>query len=155
MHWNYISRNRFFKKCFKRNQHCLGAQISLIRQTITCWNSIESLEEGVKYVKVNNKNTRTTGTYFTPFSNVSIFEFEQVNVSWEMNRFQCNQKRAYHIWKAIILSLFSWRGNINTHLPPTTTLTTLSRWSLHHSSTLFARVALNNARFIYGLSQAW
>ena len=45
--------------------------------------------------KVNNKNTITTGTYFTSFSNVSIFEFEQVNVSWEMSRFQCNQKRAY------------------------------------------------------------
>ena len=30
--------------------------------------------------KVNNKNTRTTSTYFTPFSGVSIIEFERVNV---------------------------------------------------------------------------
>ena len=30
--------------------------------------------------KVNNKNTRTTPTYFTPFSGVSIIEFERVNV---------------------------------------------------------------------------
>ena len=28
----------------------------------------------------NNKNTRTT--YFTPFSSVSIVDFEQVNVRW-------------------------------------------------------------------------
>ena len=45
-------------------------------------------------VKNINKNTRTTslmsfwcfyywlGTYFTPFSSVSIIDFEQVNVSW-------------------------------------------------------------------------
>ena len=45
-------------------------------------------------LKVNNKNTRTTSltsfccfysylwTYFTPFSSVSIVNFEQVNVSW-------------------------------------------------------------------------
>ena len=44
--------------------------------------------------KVNNKNTRTTSiksfwcfscyiwTYFTPFSNVSIVDFEQVNFKW-------------------------------------------------------------------------
>ena len=32
--------------------------------------------------KVNNKNTRTTSTYFTPFSSVFIVNFEQVNVSW-------------------------------------------------------------------------
>ena len=33
---------------------------------------------------VNNKDTRTTSlTYFTPFSSVSIIDFEQVNVSWE------------------------------------------------------------------------
>ena len=33
--------------------------------------------------KVNIKNSRMTSlTYFTPFSNVSIFDFEQVNVSW-------------------------------------------------------------------------
>ena len=45
--------------------------------------------------KVNNKNNRTTSltllwcfycqlwSYFTPFSSVSIADFEQVNVSWE------------------------------------------------------------------------
>ena len=37
--------------------------------------------------KVNDKGTRTTSmtkylSYFTSFSSVSIFVFEQVNVSW-------------------------------------------------------------------------
>ena len=33
--------------------------------------------------KVNNKNTRKTSVkYFTPFSSVSVVDFEQVNVSW-------------------------------------------------------------------------
>ena len=32
--------------------------------------------------KVNNKNTRTKLTYFTPFSSVSIFDFEQKNICW-------------------------------------------------------------------------
>ena len=33
--------------------------------------------------KVNNKYTRTTSTtYFTPFSGVSIVDFEQLNVNW-------------------------------------------------------------------------
>ena len=30
-----------------------------------------------------NKNTRTTDVVFTPFFNVSIVDFEQVNVSWD------------------------------------------------------------------------
>ena len=41
-------------------------------------------------VKVNNKNTRTTSLvflYFTPFSRVSIVNFEQVNVSWVTTSF--------------------------------------------------------------------
>ena len=34
--------------------------------------------------KVNNRNTRKRcEIYFTPFSSVSIIDFEQVNVSWE------------------------------------------------------------------------
>ena len=32
--------------------------------------------------KVNNKNRKTPIKYFAPFPNVSIVEFEQVNVSW-------------------------------------------------------------------------
>ena len=32
--------------------------------------------------KVNNKDTRTTTTYFTPCSSVSIVKFEQVNAGW-------------------------------------------------------------------------
>ena len=35
--------------------------------------------------KVKNKNTRTTSTYFTPFSGVSIIEFERVNVRFVHN----------------------------------------------------------------------
>ena len=35
--------------------------------------------------KINNKNTRTTSltSFFTPFSSVSIVDFEEVNVSWD------------------------------------------------------------------------
>ena len=33
--------------------------------------------------KVNNKNTRMMP--MTPFSNVSIVDFEQVNVSWDVS----------------------------------------------------------------------
>ena len=37
--------------------------------------------------KVKNKNTRTAFlTYFTPFSVVSIVDFEQVNVSWVIQK---------------------------------------------------------------------
>ena len=44
---------------------------------------METLEKGVKAVKVNNKNTRTMSiTSFTTFSSVSIVDSEQVNVSW-------------------------------------------------------------------------
>ena len=32
-------------------------------------------------LNVNNKDTRTT-SYFTPFSSVSIVDFEQFNVCW-------------------------------------------------------------------------
>ena len=35
--------------------------------------------------KVNNKNDRMTPKA-TPFSSVSIFDFEKVNVSWEWSR---------------------------------------------------------------------
>ena len=49
------------------------------------------------YVKVNNKNTRTTSTLFwcfyrylwthlAPFSSASIVNFEQVNISWLLFR---------------------------------------------------------------------
>ena len=37
---------------------------------------------GPKGLVTYNKNTRTTLTYFTPFSSISIVDFEQVNVSW-------------------------------------------------------------------------
>ena len=40
-----------------------------------------------------------------------------------------------------------------TNLDPTVTLMTLSKCNLHHSSTLLASVALNNACRIDGLSQ--
>ena len=40
---------------------------------------------GVYQLKVNNRNTRTRYeicSYFTPCSNVSVFNFEQVNAGW-------------------------------------------------------------------------
>lgn len=39
------------------------------------------------------------------------------------------------------------REQLHTYLAPTDTRTTLSRWSLHHSSTSRAKVALNKALF--------
>ena len=57
--------------------------------------TIGTLEKVWNKVKVNNKDTRTTSLksfscfycyfwkYFTPFSRVSISDFEQVNVSWK------------------------------------------------------------------------
>ena len=39
--------------------------------------------------QVSNRNTRKRcGTYFTPFSSVSIVDFEQVNVSWAVSLHQ-------------------------------------------------------------------
>ena len=35
--------------------------------------------------EVNNKITSLLWTYFTPFSSVSVVDFEQVNVSWVSN----------------------------------------------------------------------
>ena len=34
--------------------------------------------------KVNNKDVRATPMVFTPWSSVSIVNFEQVNVGWEL-----------------------------------------------------------------------
>ena len=39
--------------------------------------------------RVNNKNTRTpewrrSSVFFTPFPSVSIVDFEQINVSWDI-----------------------------------------------------------------------
>ena len=66
-----------------------------IQLTFTClMSTVRTLEKGVKYVK--NGNTRTTLltslrcfycyllTYLTPFHSVSIVDFEQVNVTWEV-----------------------------------------------------------------------
>ena len=37
--------------------------------------------------KVNNKDTRTTLTYFTPCSSASVVDFEQVNAGWDFPRY--------------------------------------------------------------------
>ena len=81
--------------------------ITISAMVTNCWDNdsqpaiicsklkIETLEEVVKYVQVNNKDIRTTPlasfgnlycklwTYFTPCSSVSIVKFEQVNAGWE------------------------------------------------------------------------
>ena len=62
--------------------------------------------------KVNNKNTRMTP--MTPFSNVSIVEFEQVNVSWDVserpdvlpNNFEISRSSYYFIWHYLIVMEF-------------------------------------------------
>ena len=63
---------------------------------------IETLEKSVKYMFKVNKNTRTTLvtsfscfyplTFNTAFSRVSIVDFEQVNVKWEVFREAVFQK---------------------------------------------------------------
>ena len=62
--------------------------------------------------KVNNKNTRMTP--MTPFSNVSIVDFEQVNVSWDVsekpdvlpNNFEISRSSYYFIWHYLIVMEF-------------------------------------------------
>ena len=44
-------------------------------------------------IKVNNKNTTTTS--FTPFSSVSIVDFEQVNVTWVVIGSDIEQFKSY------------------------------------------------------------
>ena len=54
---------------------------------------METIEKGVKYFKVSNTKNKTTSTsmfllltlkIFHTFSTVSIVNFEQVNVSWDV-----------------------------------------------------------------------
>ena len=62
--------------------------------------------------KVNNKNTRMTS--MTPFSGVSIVEFEQVNVSWDVsekpdllpNNFEISRSSYYFVWNYLIVMEF-------------------------------------------------
>ena len=71
----------------------------LAQLTFTCSKlTIETLEKGVKYIQINNKNTKTMSltsfwcfycklwTYFSSFSSACIVNFEQVNVSWEVEQ---------------------------------------------------------------------
>ena len=52
------------------------------QSAITCLKlTIETLEEGVKYVQSNDAKRRQT--YFTPCSSVSIIDSEQVNADWD------------------------------------------------------------------------
>ena len=62
--------------------------------------------------KVNNKNIRTATitsklwTYFTPFSSVSVVDFEQVNVSWEIWRGAPKLvEKVIFFWRIIILEI--------------------------------------------------
>ena len=78
--------------------------------TFTCSKSTrETLGKGVKYVQLNNKNTRTmpmmsfccfhcyVWTYFTPCSNVSIVDFEQVNISWVLLKKQSRKNVPFYM----------------------------------------------------------
>ena len=49
-------------------------------------------------------------TYFTPFSIVSIANFEQANVSWDRTLLQSNMKhqsrlKVLHIWQLVLLTM--------------------------------------------------
>ena len=62
-------------------------------------------------LKVNNKDTGTisitsmflllTSTYFRPFSSVSIVDFEQVNVSWDVFKLYPLNDRYSHLQKSV------------------------------------------------------
>ena len=62
--------------------------------------------------KVNNKNTRMTS--MTHFSSVSIADFEQVNVSWDVsekpdllqNNFEISISSYYFVWHYLIVMEF-------------------------------------------------
>ena len=62
--------------------------------------------------KVNNKNTRMTS--MTRFSSVSIADFEQVNVSWDVsekpdllpNNFEISRSSYYFVWHYLIVMEF-------------------------------------------------
>ena len=62
--------------------------------------------------KVNNKNTRMTS--MTHFSSVSIADFEQVNVSWDVsekpdllpNNFEISRNSYYFAWHYLIVMEF-------------------------------------------------
>ena len=62
--------------------------------------------------KVNNKNTRMTS--MTHFSSVSIADFEQVNVSWDVsekpdllpNNFEISRSSYYFVWHYLIVMEF-------------------------------------------------
>ena len=64
--------------------------------TFTCSkSSIETLEKDLKYVQIQQERHHVNdvvlvpllliGTYFTP-SNVSVIDFEQVNLRWKMGK---------------------------------------------------------------------
>ena len=63
-------------------------------------------------LKVNNKNTRMTS--MTRFSSVSIVDFEQVNVSWDVsekpdllpNNFEISRSSYYFVWHYLIVMEF-------------------------------------------------
>ena len=62
--------------------------------------------------KVNNKSTRMTS--MTRFSSVSIVDFEQVNVSWDVsekpdllpNNFEISRSSYYFVWHYLIVMEF-------------------------------------------------
>ena len=112
----------FFNKMYQREN--LG-DIWTSQPAITCSNlTIKTLEQGVKYVQINNKDTRTTPfasfwflycslwTYFTPCSSISIVNFQQVNAGWGLCR---SRKKCYfhslcylyYLLKKQILHLFA------------------------------------------------
>ena len=63
-------------------------------------------------LKVNNKNTRMTS--MTRFSSVSVVDFEQVNVSWDVsekpdllpNNFEISRSSYYFVWHYLIVMEF-------------------------------------------------
>ena len=105
--WKNLSSNVFIAD-FKQVNVC-SANIYLFKSTI------ETLRKVWNMFKGNNKNIRTTSmmsfwcfywklwTYFTPFSSVSIVEFEQVNVNWEVSY---NDRNTIHpkYWNIITIN---------------------------------------------------
>ena len=94
-----IERDQWHEKglnIFKLTLNWLG---NLSMLTFTCSKlTTETIEKSVKYVPATSMKLFWCfyfefWTYFTPFSGVSIVNFEQVNVSWDvLNRFKVNNK---------------------------------------------------------------
>ena len=71
---------------------------------------------------------RCLWTYFTPFSSVSIFDFEQVNVNWVL----------FHFFSGVLLEIpFPWVANFKTRVYFPNILKVIQTITIPNTSKLF------------------